>query len=100
MRHKALKTLGRADLIGNSKHQLLPTHQPLTDAGYTSARRKNSTPAGARVSGVTKGRLLTQHTGLPSRETGTAPHTASARAPGAGKQRGSPPAAGRRTPRR
>jgi uncharacterized radical SAM protein YgiQ len=55
----ALKTLGRADLIGNGKHHLIPTYQPATDGSYTSARRKNSTPA--------KGRLLTQHTGLPPR---------------------------------
>ncbi len=55
----ALKTLGRADLIGNGKHHLIPTYQPTTDGSYTSARRKNSTPP--------KGRLLTQHTGLPPR---------------------------------
>ena len=56
----ALKTMGRADLIGNGKHHLIPTYQPLNDGGYTSARRKNSTPV--------KGRLLTQHTGLPPRK--------------------------------
>ena len=67
---EALKTLGRADLIGNGKHQLIPTFQPSTDGAYVSARRKNSTPVGAKVSTVTKGRLLTQHTGLPPRETG------------------------------
>ena len=70
---EALKTLGRADLIGNGKHQLIPTFQPATDGAYVSARRKNSTPVGAKVSTVTKGRLLTQHTGLPPRETGAAP---------------------------
>jgi uncharacterized radical SAM protein YgiQ len=45
----ALKALGRADLIGNGKHQLIPT---------SSAPRK--------------GAVLTQHTGLPPRQTGTA----------------------------
>ncbi len=55
----ALKTLGRADLIGNGKHHLIPTYQPATDGSYTSARRKNSTPR--------RGALLTQHTGLPPR---------------------------------
>ncbi|MEN9416464.1 MAG: hypothetical protein RI988_84 [Pseudomonadota bacterium] len=64
---EALKKMGRADLIGNGRHQLIPTYQPATDGTYTSARRKNSTPAGAKVSTVTKGRLLTQHTGLPPR---------------------------------
>ena len=65
---EALKSLGRADLIGNGKQQLIPTYQPATDGSYQSARRKNSTP-GAPA----KGRLLTQHTGLPPRDTGTAP---------------------------
>jgi hypothetical protein len=44
---EALKTLGRADLIGNGKHHLIPTFQPLTDGSYQSARRKNSTAAPA-----------------------------------------------------
>ena len=69
MLREALKRMGRADLIGNGRHQLIPTYQPATEEGYTSARRKNSTPAGAKVSTVTKGRLLTQHTGLPPRKT-------------------------------
>ncbi|MBT9513058.1 MAG: DUF3362 domain-containing protein, partial [Acidovorax sp.] len=76
---EALKTMGRADLIGNGKHHLIPTFQPLTDGGYQSARRKNSTPTGAKpavapasrsVQQPTKGRILTQHTGLPPRATG------------------------------
>jgi hypothetical protein len=40
---EALKGMGRADLIGNGKHHLIPTYQPLVDGGYTSARKKNST---------------------------------------------------------
>ncbi len=64
---EALKTLGRADLIGNGKHQLIPTYQPAAGTGYVSARRKNSTAAGAQTSPVTQGRVLTQHTGLPPR---------------------------------
>ena len=40
---EALKAMGRADLIGNGKHHLIPTFQPMTDGGYQSARRKNST---------------------------------------------------------
>ena len=58
----ALKTMGRADLIGNGKHHLIPSFQPATDGGYSTARRKNSTP---RTPG--KGTALTQHTGLPPR---------------------------------
>jgi radical SAM superfamily enzyme YgiQ (UPF0313 family) len=70
---EALKSLGRADLIGNGKHQLIPTYQPAAGTEYTSARRKNSTSAGARSSPVTQGRVLTQHTGLPPRDNGAAP---------------------------
>lgn len=61
---EALKAMGRADLIGNGKHHLIPTFQPLTDGSYASPRRKNSTVAQPR-----KGRVLTQHTGLPPRKT-------------------------------
>ena len=60
---EALKAMGRADLIGNGKHHLIPTYQPQTDGTYTSARRKNSTAT------PKAGRLLTQHTGLPPRKT-------------------------------
>jgi hypothetical protein len=67
----ALKAMGRADLIGSGKHQLVPAYQPLTEGGYHSARRKNSTPPGQSAAPV-KGRLLTQHTGLPPRVTGSA----------------------------
>jgi len=73
----ALKAMGRSDLIGNGKHHLIPTWQPLADAGYQSARKKNSTPSGARAarpaSATTqpvRGRILTQHTGLPPRKAG------------------------------
>ena len=67
----ALKAMGRADLIGNGRHQLIPANQPTTDGSYVSARRKNSTPAATK--GATagnrprKGLVLTQHTGLPPR---------------------------------
>ncbi|MDP3253451.1 MAG: YgiQ family radical SAM protein, partial [Hydrogenophaga sp.] len=80
---EALKAMGRADLIGNGKHHLIPTFQPLSDGSYQSARRKNSTPVGAAPS---KGRLLTQHTGLPPRVTGGAARP------------GSPVGAGKRKP--
>ena len=72
----ALKAMGRADLVGNGKHHLIPTFQPLGDGGYQSARKKNSTPVAAKPSAIlatakpVKGRMLTQHTGLPPRDTG------------------------------
>jgi hypothetical protein len=86
---EALKAMGRADLIGNGKHHLIPSWQPLAEDGYKSARRKNSTPttAASTAGGSTtpgksaagkqglgkgtgqprKGQILTQHTGLPPR---------------------------------
>ncbi len=89
---EALKAMGRADLIGNGQHHLIPFYQPQTDGSYQSARRKNSTGTGSKASVVTtgrvnravepadpralpkvqprKGQILTQHTGLPPRETG------------------------------
>jgi len=77
---EALKAMGRADLIGNGKHHLIPTFQPLVDGGYQSARKKNSTAALAKAPQASaakpavpaKGRMLTQHTGLPPRVTGAA----------------------------
>jgi uncharacterized radical SAM protein YgiQ len=87
---EALKSMGRADLIGNGKQHLIPTWQPLTDGGYTSARRKNSTaaPATAKAAPVkltpvkpSKGRILTQHTGLPPRDNGSAPASRKAAGP-------------------
>jgi hypothetical protein len=70
----------------DGKHHLIPTYQPLIDGGYQSARKKNSTPMspdprvdspvgmgktpGKAASTLAsprpvKGRILTQHTGLP-----------------------------------
>ncbi|MDR3453879.1 MAG: YgiQ family radical SAM protein [Rhodoferax sp.] len=73
---EALKAMGRADLIGNGKQHLIPTFQPLSDGGYTSARRKNSTVAADKVAlgrvQPGRGKLLTQHTGLPPRAMGAA----------------------------
>jgi hypothetical protein len=76
---ETLKAMGRADLVGNGKHHLIPTFQPLNDGAYQSARKKNSTPVVAKAGVATpvkssgqpvKGRMLTQHTGLPPRVTG------------------------------
>ncbi len=74
MLREALLRMGRGDLIGPGKHQLIPLHQPATDS-YQSARRKNSTPAGSHkvAKDTTKSKpMLTQHTGLPPRDTGAA----------------------------
>ncbi len=81
---EALKSMGRSDLIGNSKQHLIPTNQPQNVEGsYSSARKKNSSVAGdsqkrsgsqarSHSTGQSKrpqkGQILTQHTGLPPRE--------------------------------
>ncbi|MEN9435471.1 MAG: hypothetical protein RIR09_126 [Pseudomonadota bacterium] len=78
---EALKSMGRADLIGNGKHHLIPTFQPITGGCYESARKKNSTfltipsmvkekTQPAQNVAPRAGTILTQHTGLPPRETG------------------------------
>ena len=44
---EALKAMGRADLIGNGKHHLIPTFQPLTGCGTSGAAAKaGATPKG------------------------------------------------------
>jgi len=77
---EALKKMGRADLIGNGKHHLIPNYQPNTDGTYQSPRRKNSSFGKPSASAVAhnprdfsvpqkpaRGKVLTQHTGLPPR---------------------------------
>ena len=61
---EALQAMGRADLIGNGKHHLVPSYQPQAAGDYGGERRKSPTPAAPKP-----GRLLTQHTGLPPRRT-------------------------------
>jgi uncharacterized radical SAM protein YgiQ len=50
---EALKRMGRADLIGNGKHHLIPAYQPVSPAGPGGARGRVTLP------------FRTQHTGLP-----------------------------------
>jgi hypothetical protein len=63
----ALRKMGRADLIGDGELHLIPASQPETGRGYHAARRKNTEQAHQRRTGR---KILTQHTGLPPRETG------------------------------
>ena len=73
---EALKEMGRADLIGNGKHQLIPRNQPTgtAESTYKAPRKKNSSEGGGVSLKVKpqKGRVLTQHTGLPPRADGVA----------------------------
>jgi uncharacterized radical SAM protein YgiQ len=64
---KALRKMGRADLIGNGRHQLVPKDQPQGQKDYRAPRRKHGAVAHQRR---TRGRkIVTQHTGLPPRTT-------------------------------
>jgi len=53
---EALRRMGRADLIGNGKHQLIPAYQP---SGTGQA------PEGRRTAAAAARPVRTQHTGLP-----------------------------------
>jgi uncharacterized radical SAM protein YgiQ len=57
---EALQRMGRADLIGGGKHQLVPSWQPAGTGGFSDRSR------GRRIQ---PGVALTQHTGLPPRAT-------------------------------
>ena len=58
MLREALRRMGRADLIGSGKHQLVPSWQPAGTATGANDRRD-------RRSRLQPGVALTQHTGLP-----------------------------------
>ncbi|RDD93304.1 YgiQ family radical SAM protein [Acidovorax sp. BoFeN1] len=72
---EALKSMGRADLIGNGKHHLIPTFQPLNTGGGCASRKKDNfltipsmvTEKVSSKAGPKPGQILTQHTGLPPR---------------------------------
>ncbi len=73
---EALKNMGRTDLIGNGKRHLVPRHDPPGVARNTSTTKKTkqAKPAG-------KGRLLTQHSGLPPQPRGRRPRRGKRRQP-------------------
>ncbi len=63
----ALKQMGREDLIGDGKQQLIPGEQSEQQKTYNAPRRKNSASAHQRR---TRGKkILTQHSGLPPRSS-------------------------------
>ena len=66
---QTLKKMGKAHLIGDSERHLVPQNQPEKAAGYQPSRRKNTRQAHQRRTGK---KILTQHTGLPPREDGSA----------------------------
>jgi uncharacterized radical SAM protein YgiQ len=73
----ALKRMGRADLIGNGKHHLIPAYQPVGPAARGGAKRPATTLP-----------FRTQHTGLP--KSGRSYGGKLRQGAGQGKQRGRP----------
>ncbi len=82
----ALRRMGRADLIGAGKHQLVPAWQPAGTGGASSAG-SGQTGSARTAARPRQGQVRTQHTGLP-------PVPTVARRPGGAGPRG--PARGRR----
>jgi uncharacterized radical SAM protein YgiQ len=67
---EALRNMGRADLIGNGKHHLVPTYQPIGTGGTHEGKRKPGKPA----AGAAARPFRTQHTGLPQVPARARPH--------------------------
>ena len=63
---EALTAMGRADLIGNGKRHLIPSFQPAGSVPVGQAATAKQPSNGRPRAGT----ILTQHTGLPPRETG------------------------------
>jgi hypothetical protein len=70
---ETLQKMGRADLIGEGENQLIPAWQSgEEEKNYRAPRRKNSAQSHHQRKEKNKarrGKSLTQHTGLPPRET-------------------------------
>jgi uncharacterized radical SAM protein YgiQ len=85
---EALAAMGRSDLIGNGKQHLIPTFQP--GGGRIEPMRREGRPVAAKAAlakAPRRGALLTQHTGLPPRETGSARRGAVGVKPAGGRKR-------------
>ncbi len=67
MLRAALRRMGRTDLIGSGKHQLIPSYQPAgTGHVHEGQRRRDKHESGERRDAGSGGkRFATQHTGLP-----------------------------------
>lgn len=64
----ALREMGLGRLIGSGDDKLVPVDQPRDDEVRVAARRKNT--AAAHAKRIRKGKVLSQHTGLPPRKNG------------------------------
>jgi uncharacterized radical SAM protein YgiQ len=63
---EAIQRMGRAELIGAGPHCLIPWKQPL---GWQAKQRSGESDRATRPARPRRGRILTQHTGLPPRRT-------------------------------
>jgi uncharacterized radical SAM protein YgiQ len=79
---EALQRMGRADLIGSGRHQLVPAFQPALPKARAAAG-----PARVAAAEPARGRLLTQHTGLPPRDGGDARSRPGGHAASTGRRR-------------
>jgi uncharacterized radical SAM protein YgiQ len=79
----ALKRMGRADLIGNGRHHLIPAYQPVATGARAAGPARRLGAGGAKLP------FRTQHTGLP--KSGT-------RSKAAGQVQNAPAVAKRRAP--
>ena len=101
MLRAALRRMGRTDLIGSGKHQLIPTYQPAgTGQAHEGQRRTGKHESrGRQDAGSDRGaqRFATQHTGLPKftpKKSGQRPRHG--QRPGKTLHPGSPTGAGKR----
>lgn len=67
---ETLKRMGKANLIGYGKRHLVPPRQP---ANHPSSQQQSPAARHGVSARPRKGQILTQHTGLPPRETGARP---------------------------
>jgi uncharacterized radical SAM protein YgiQ len=65
---EALRRMGRSDLIGGGKHQLVPSWQPAGTGDHHEGKR-GGPQRGVRGPRLQPGVALTQHTGLPPMPT-------------------------------
>jgi uncharacterized radical SAM protein YgiQ len=82
---QTLRKMGKAHLIGDGEQCLVPEGQPETAHNYRASRRKNTKQAHQRRTGK---KILTQHTGLPPRDTGGKSPAKAGRKPHARKSKG------------
>ncbi len=93
---EALRSMGRADLIGSGKRHLVPAWQPRGTGGQAEGDRRPAggapgrPPRPAKAGAPRPTRLLTQHTGLPPRDDGSRAPRAAAGKPAGRKRRGRP----------